>query len=154
MFENEKEMQAVLSNFLQKSGSLSEIIEPIMEEKNFTFEYEKIISSYKYCIDHLVDNAIISEEKNISIFENEELKPDFLLYSPMEAFVLIELKNNVSASRQAGTELIAYSNTLKSNFSFMSDDEVILVIISTKWNTLLSNYLFNEIVWQQKKFYV
>lgn len=79
------------------------------------------------------------------------MKPDFVLYAPeTDSVVIVELKNIVTPSRQTGTEISAYANEIKSYIPFISDGDIVSIIISSVWPTLLKHYTFHEIFWQQR----
>jgi hypothetical protein len=152
MFLNEAEMQRKLSEYARKFGGFSELIEKHDFRKGTSLEENLIIDSYDYCLSSLYETVLITEEENISPFEKEQLKPDFLLFDPgFQKFVIVELKNAKNATRQAGTELGAYQNAIKAHLPMIADTDVIFIVISSEWPTLLRNYLFNEIFWNQKK---
>jgi len=152
MFKNEQEMQVELSKYARKFGGLSELIQEHELEKGNSLEEDIIINSYKYCLESLYETVLVSEDENISMFDKEQLKPDFLLFDPgLEKFVIVELKNAKSATRQAGTELGAYSNAIKNHFPMIADSDITFIVISSVWPTLLKNYIFNEIFWRKKK---
>ncbi|KGD62192.1 hypothetical protein T9A_00483 [Alcanivorax jadensis T9] len=152
MFVNEAEMQRKLSEYARKFGGFSEIVEDHDFYKGTSLEEDLIIDAYDYCLESLYETVLITEEENISLFKKEQLKPDFLLFDPgFEKFVIVELKNEKNATRQAGTELGAYANAIKTHFPMIADTDVVFIVISSEWPTLLKNYLFNEIFWHKKK---
>ncbi|MBL0627949.1 hypothetical protein [Aeromonas jandaei] len=152
MFKLEADMQKWLSDNLSEIEGLSEIIDDFEETIQGKSDVEsRIISSYKHCLKSLNLNVVISENENISNKEGDRLCPDFLLYAPeTESFVILELKNIPNPTRQVGTELGAYSSEIKSYVPFISEGDIIHVVISRDWPTLLRHYLFNEIFWRQK----
>ena len=152
MFVNEAEMQHKLSEYARKIGGFSEIVEKHHFCKGASLEEDLIIDGYDYCLESLYETELVAEEENISLFTKEQLKPDFLLFDPgFEKFVIVELKNTKNATRQAGTELGAYANAIKTHFPMIADTDVVFIVISSVWPTLLRNYLFNEIFWHKKK---
>ncbi|USD52377.1 hypothetical protein J4N37_24900 [Vibrio sp. SCSIO 43153] len=152
MFVSEAEMQRKLSQYARKFGGFSEIVEEHDFTKGSSLEEDMIIESYDYCLQSLFETVCLTEEENISLFNKEQLKPDFLLFDPgFEKFVIVELKNQKNATREAGTELGAYANALKSHFPMIADTDVTFIVISSEWPTLLRNYIFNEIFWHKKK---
>src|SRR5689334_14728819 len=54
-------------------------------------------------------------------------------------------------SRQAGTEAGAYAGELRSHLPFLSDGDVVNVLISSVWPTLLRHYVAHEILWIGRK---
>lgn len=154
IFNNESEMQVWLSTKLKEGDGLNDLI---INREDFnlylpkSLSDEKVFDSFKYCLASLDIVEIISENDNISFNPSDSLKPDFLLYAPeTEAIVIVELKNIVTPSRQAGTEISAYANEVKTYIPFISDGDIINVLISSVWPTLLKHYAFHEIFWQQR----
>lgn len=154
MFISEKEMQDWLSDKLQKDISLGDLLSNIEEFEDFTpsnLSERKMFESFNHCLKSLYINEVISGNKNISLNPKDSLRPDFLLYSPeAESNLIVELKNFSGASRQAGTEISAYASEVKSYVPFISDGDIINVIISPVWPALLRHYVFHEIFWVQR----
>ncbi len=153
IFKFEKEMQDWLQEEFDKKLSLADLITNTEKFEGFIPSSpieRKIFNSFNYCLKGLWSNIILSSDENISISrgKSESLKPDFTFYDEeRESIVIVELKNSKNASRQTGTEFGAYSNEIKSHFPYLSDGDVINVIISPIWATLLKNYIFHEIFW-------
>ena len=156
MFDSEQQMQEWLSLKLKEieatCGGLSELIDEFNETSHGKSSSElRIINAYRHCLESLHINKVLSEDENISIKKGDVLKPDFLLYAPdTESLVILELKNIANPTRQVGTELGAYSSELKSHLPFISDADIIHVVIARDWPTLLRHYIFNEIFWMQR----
>ncbi|HFK5543292.1 TPA: hypothetical protein ACG0AR_000132 [Elizabethkingia anophelis] len=154
IFKSEQEMQLWLSSKLKELEGLSDLIiniDDFQEYKPQNLSDRKIFESFNYCLSSLNIVDIISENENISLNPSDSLRPDFLLYAQeTEAIVIVELKNIVTPSRQAGTEISAYGNEVKTYIPFISDGDIINVIISPVWSTLLKHYVFHEIFWQQR----
>lgn len=154
IFKDEKEMQDWLSKELQANDCFKELIVNIEEFEKYkatSLSDKKVFESFKYCLTSLNIVSIISENENISFNPSDSLKPDFLLYAPeTESVIIVELKNIVTPSRQAGTEVSAYANEVKSYIPFISDGDIVNIIISSVWPTLLKRYAFHEIFWQQR----
>lgn len=154
MFNKESDMQDWLSEELQENDGVCDLVENEEEFENFApsnISEEKVYQSFKYCIKSLKLNTVITEDENISLKHGDSLKPDFLLYAPeTESIVIVELKNIGGPSRQAGTELSAYASEIKTYVPFISDGDIVSVIISPVWPTLLRHYIFHEIFWLQR----
>ena len=154
IFDSESKMQDWLSEELKPETGLSDLIENVDLLDNYkasTLSEKKVFESFRFCLKSLHNNEILSENENISLNPKDSLKPDFLLYAPeTESIVIVELKNLAGPSRQAGTEISAYAGEVKSYIPFISEGDVVNVIISSDWTTLLRHYLFNEIFWLQK----
>lgn len=155
LFKKEREMQKWLSDELHK---VEGILDLVVNEKEFklykpiNISEVKIYDSFQYCMKSMYLNNLITEDENISLKKGDSLKPDFLLYAPeTESIVIVELKNLGGPSRQVGTELLAYAGEIKTYVQFISDGDIINVIISPVWPTLLRHYIFHEIFWLQKK---
>ena len=154
VFSSENEMQNWLSNELKNNKSLISLINNYEEFQslNITGIIEnKIYKIFEHCLKSLHITEIISENQNISLKKGDILKPDFLLYAPeTESIVIVELKNLTSPSRQAGTEVSAYASEIKSYIPFISEGDLINVIISPVWTTLLKHYVLHELFWLQR----
>jgi hypothetical protein len=154
IFNSEDDLQVWLEKLLGKMEGLSAIINNIPEIKNFepnSISERKIKESFLTCLESLHLNEILTENKNISSVRGDILKPDIIAYAPeTESIVIIELKNHHNATRQAGTELSAYASEIKSGLSYLSDGDLVHVIISNSWPTLLKHYIYNNIFWQGK----
>ncbi len=153
-FSSEKDLQESLESALEEMEGLADLVVNLDYLETFQSEnmFEaRIHDSFKSCERALYYSEIISRDKNISIQKGEILKPDLLLYaSEAESIVIVELKNRAKATREAGTELGAYSSEVKSIIPFISDGDIIHVLISTEWPVLLRHYVTHEIVWGGK----
>jgi hypothetical protein len=154
LFASEAAMQAWLKNSLIDSHGLADLIIDVDSLKSFSassLAENKILKSFRTCLASLYLNEVISENENISIDPTDILKPDFVLYAPeTESVVIIELKNIAGPTRQTGTELAAYSCEIQSSIPFISDGDIVNVVISAEWPTLLRHYVFHQIFWQGK----
>ncbi len=154
LFSSEAEMQEWLSGLLVDSKNISDIIINLEYLKSFSpanFYEKRIHDSYRICLDSLYITEMITKNENISVDPHDILKPDFVLYAPeTESVVIVELKNISGPTRQAGTELAAYSCEIKSAIPFISDGDIVNVIVSTEWPALLKHYIFHQIFWQKK----
>lgn len=154
IFKLEVDMQNWLSDELESAEGLADLIsndDYVDEFEAKTIEEKKFKTSFNSCLKALYMNEIISVDENISCTKNEGLKPDFTLYAPeQEGIVIVELKNGVGPSRQAGTELSAYACEIKTYMPFLSDGDVYNVIISPEWPTLIRHYIFHEIFWNHR----
>ena len=154
VFQNEKEMQEWLEKKFSVIEGLSEIIYNVDDIKHYVpknLSEEKIKQTFLYCLESLSINELLTKNENISSTKGDSLNPDIFAYAPeTQSLVIIELKNSSGATREAGTELSAYAGEIKSALSYLSDGEVINVIISPFWPTLLKHHLYNNIFWQDK----
>lgn len=155
VFSSEHEMQEWLENKFTMIEGLSELIANIESIEHYVpknSSEEKIKQTFLYCIESLNMNELLTKNENISLEKGDSLNPDMFAFSPeTESIVIIELKNQRGATREAGTELSAYAGEIKSALSYLSDGEIINVIISPVWPTLLKHHLYNNIFWQGKK---
>jgi len=151
LFESEAQMQSWMRGELETADGLSDLLVDAELPEGESEEEKIVLKSYKVCLEALNYNELISDNENISLKQGEVLRPDFLMYSSeSEAIVIIELKNIAGPTRQAGTELSAYSAEIRAYLPMLAESDVINVLISTEWPTLLRHYVFNEIVWHQK----
>ncbi|MGK3156613.1 hypothetical protein ACCY75_02815 [Enterobacter kobei] len=154
IFRNEREMQEWLEEELVDQEGFINLIIDIESIDNYVPKdsvSKKLQASYQHCIPSLSLMEVVSQDQNISSSKGDVLKPDIVAYSiERESLVLIELKNISGPTREAGTELSAYSGELKGYLSHLSDGDIINVIISPVWPALLKHYVFNNVVWQNK----
>lgn len=155
VFQNEKDMQQWLQGKLNAGDSIGDLICNLDFFHLFQpqgYNQTAILESFKHCRGSLWCNELISSDANISQTKGEVLRPDFLLYgAEAESVVIVELKNTATATRQAGTEASAYAAEVRSYVPLISDGDVVNVIISTAWPTLLRHYIANEIIWSGRR---
>jgi len=153
-FESEKKMQEWLSEQLNSDVSIGDLITNIDEFEEYkaeSIEAKKVFNSFSYTLKSIHNNVIISEGSNISLKLEDSLKPDFLLYAlETETIVIVEIKNTKHATREGGTEVGAYASEIKSYVPFISDGDIVSVIISPEWPTLIRHYVFHDIFWLQR----
>lgn len=154
LFQSETKMQQWLSEKFATGNALSDLIvnyEEFIRKsvcKNNSMVSRKIANSFQYCLTSFHNNEVITENTDISLNPKDRLCPDFLIYAPeTQSVVIIELKNIKGPTRQVGTEIGAYAAEVKTYMPFLSEGDIVNVIISSEWPTLLRHYVFNEIVW-------
>ncbi|GEN71295.1 hypothetical protein [Chryseobacterium lathyri] len=158
-FESEKEMQKWLSNIFAKGQCLADVIinyeEFISSSDHLNYpdsSHQKIAHSFLHCLKSFENHEVLVEDKNISLNSDDILRPDFLLYSSAtESIIIVELKNQKSSTRQTATEIGAYAAELRSYLPFLSEGDLVNVIVSSEWPTLLCHFTYNEIVWLHKR---
>lgn len=151
LFSSESDMQSWLRRELKNGGSF----ESITINKGYVEELEpsgfterRFAVSYRMAWKALRHIEIVSDNQNIARFNGEILRPDFVLYGQeYETIAVVELKNHIEATREAGTEIGAYAATIRDYLPFLADGDVISVLISSEWPTLLKRFIFNEVVW-------
>ncbi len=147
-------MQIWLSEALDNCYGLADLIIDIPNFDDDTvssFAASRITESFKICIDSLHITRKISENENISIRLGEILKPDLILYAPeTQSVVIIELKNIAGPTRQAGTELGGYSAEIRTIIPLIADGDIVHVLISTNWPTLLRHFVNHQIFWKRE----
>lgn len=154
IFENEQKMQDWLERELSDREGLTEIIEDFDfgTAKTASWSFRKVLESYEYCLQSLDLLELISRNEDISISPKEILRPDILAYAPeTQSVFIIELKNISGPTRQAGTELSAYCAEVNNYLPFISDSDIINVIISMEWPTLLRRHVVQDILWRGRK---
>jgi hypothetical protein len=154
IFASESKMQEWLSSALSNAAGLADLIvnlDLLKKEVASNPVESRIQQSFRTCASSLYITEKFSENENISISDVDSLKPDFVLYAPeTESMIIVELKNIVGPTRQAGTELAAYSCEVKTAIPFLSDGDIVHVLISTEWPTLLKHFARHEIYWQRR----
>lgn len=154
IFESETAMQLWLSKKFSEGKSLAELVcnlENFIEKEFSDIIASKIYKTFLHCTRSFYIHEVISENENISFKPGDILKPDFLVYAPeTESILIVELKNISGPSRQAGTEISAYASEIKSYIPFISEGDIINIIISPVWTTLLKHYVLHELFWLQR----
>jgi hypothetical protein len=93
----------------------------------------------------------ISGDRNISRTSGEELRPDVLAYNPEEdTIVVFELKKSAQTGRQALTELLAYEHELQNHLPLLGTANIVFVLISPEWSTLMDHALTGSVAWAGK----
>jgi hypothetical protein len=155
-FSSEKDLHDWFRSLLVAGeDGLASVISNADEIRKFepaNSEQRAIKGSFEYVLKSLCYTEIIADDENISTTVGEILRPDFLLYSAdSENIVVVELKNLAGPTRQAGTEASAYSAEVRSYLPYISDGDVVTVLVSTVWPTLLRHYVAHEIIWIGRK---
>lgn len=159
LFNSEQDMQQWLSNRFQNGEDLAEMTINYTEYKDVDLTksntdqgYRKILSSFKHCLNSFENTEVLTENIDISLNPKDILRPDFIIYAATtQSIVIIELKNLKGSTRQAGTEISAYASEIRTYLPFLAEGDIINVIISSEWPTLLRHYIYNEIVWLNKQ---
>lgn len=149
MFATESLMQSWMKDAINNEGSLRRIILPIDYPLTCSAKESAILKSYQDAINALIDPIIIIENQNVSHKKGCVLRPDFILMSRESGcFFVVELKNNIAATRQTGTEVGAYSASIQETYPGMAGGNIITVIVSTEWPALLLSSALHEIVYE------
>lgn len=155
LFDLEEDMQRWLRTQFETIEGLAELIinaETFHASAPMNPEQQRVHDSFAYAYEALHLTQVVSENQNIACSPGAILRPDFLLYSAeQESLVIVELKNQASATRQAGTEVSAYAAAVRGHLPFISDGDIICVIISPVWPPLLRHYIAHEILWIGRK---
>lgn len=157
IFENESSMQQWISEQFAMGKSLADFVTNFDDfehslSNNQSFSLRKVIDSFRFCLFSFDNNEVIVENRDISLSDQDILKPDFLVYAPTtQSVIIIELKNLKGPTREVGTEIGAYAAEVKTHLPFLADGDVINVVIASHWPTLLRHYVFNDIVWMDRK---
>jgi len=154
LFENEKKMQEWLECELKNREGLGDLIDGIdtVPKSISSRSSEKINGVYHYCLRALHMLEVIAANENIALGKKDSLKPDILAYAPeTQSIVIIELKNISGPTREAGTELSAYCAEINNYLPFISDADIVNIIISNEWPTLLRKHAVQDILWRGRK---
>lgn len=153
-FSKESNMQEWLSERFNAGETLYELIindEEFLEYEPASITSKKIFESFSNSLKSLDVTSVVSENINISLDKSDSLKPDFILYAAeTESIVIVEIKNSGHATREGGTEIGAYASEIKSYIPFISDGDIVNVIISPEWPTLIKHHIFHEIFWSNR----
>lgn len=149
-FKTEADMQEWLYQQLQFGDLASLVLNPeiLRDRPNASPQTQKLLQSFRTSLAALEDVVLASANTNISNRADDVLRPDFLLLNPhRKTVVVVELKNSSAASRQTGTEAGAYVAAVRSHLPYIAEGDIVTVIISAAWPTLLRHYAANEIIW-------
>ncbi|MBA4240442.1 MAG: hypothetical protein C0448_06935 [Sphingobacteriaceae bacterium] len=156
MVLTEAELQSKLNDIIKAESLLDnitgidELEKTIKNEKNifipsFLIDFKlnhRYVNAAKSIINSfsLYDQISGGSIKNISLEKSERLYPDYLLNNPETGQLLLwELKKDKQTEREAVTELLAYALEIKNHLPLIPNSDIKLVIVSTKFNTLLEH---------------
>lgn len=95
--------------------------------------------------------AILTDDRDISITQDEVLRPDVICRdAESEAFVLFEFKKSSQTGRQALTELLAYEHEIRNVLPFLPIQDITFVLISSEWSTLMDHAAASAAAWSGK----
>lgn len=124
-------------------------------EESFSVDYMLKKSCYyaaKDVLNFLSELELVSCDKSISQTKGEILRPDLVCFNwEHNVVVLFELKENIQAARQAITELSAYEQEIENYLPFSSNCDIVHVIVSPEWSTLLDHSIAFLNMWGGKK---
>lgn len=86
-------------------------------------------------LERLRDAKHLSGNRSVSDKGYTQMRPDLILISEDANYMLVELKTNKEAERQAVQELLAYSTAMKIQLPFTN--EFMFIIVAFHWGTLL-----------------
>lgn len=152
IFADEKAMQDCLVGQIHcDNHALGELIvnpEYLSDAAPTTYSETRFFESYRRAMAALECVKVLVVNKNIAVEKREKLRPDLVLYDEYKgAIIVVELKNRAAATREAGTELGAYAAAVRTYMPFIAAGDIVSVVISSEWPTLLRRFVFNEIVW-------
>lgn len=107
----------------------------------------------KHVLGELHDLELVSKNnRSISREKGERLFVD-LLYCARETsrFVLFEIKNQDGSAREAVTEIMAYEHEALNHTPFSSANDVMMVIVSRKFSTLLDHAVTGLNSWSRRR---
>jgi hypothetical protein len=154
LFENEGKMQEWLEGEIAARESLSDLIDEFAKDCDSPTSRagKKIEDAYRYCIESLHILEVIATDEDIALAKKDRLRPDILAYAPeTQSIVIIELKNMSGPTREAGTELSAYCAEINNYLPFISDADIVNVIVSNEWPTLLRRHVVQDTLWRGRK---
>ena len=118
---------------------------------SFSLDYlarKKLLNSLKYILPKLNGLDLISSDKSISKERREVLRPDLIAYNAEEkCFVVVEIKKDKQTAREAMTELLAYEHEIQNHMPFCSNLDILFVIVSPEWSTLLDHSITSAVTW-------
>jgi hypothetical protein len=154
LFESEGKMQEWLEGEITAREILSDSIDEFAKDCDSLTSRagKKIEDAYSYCIESLHILEVIATDEDIALAKKDRLRPDILAYAPeTQSIVIIELKNISGLTREAGTEPSAYCAEINNYPPFISDADIVNVIVSNEWPTLLRRHVVQDILWRGRK---
>lgn len=111
------------------------------------------LRSASYALERLHTLQLISKNnRNISLERGERMFADLLYCSPeTSTFVLFEVKHNKGTSREAITELLAYEHEIQNHIPFSGASDIITVVVSRDYPTLLDHAVASGNTWSRKQ---
>ncbi len=90
--------------------------------------------------------------RSLSLAGGESMYADLLYCSAEYAtFVLLELKVGKQTPRQVVTELLAYEQEIMNHCPFLSQDDLVFVVIGTDFRTTIDHALAGMMTWSRRK---
>ncbi|HCA5183008.1 TPA: hypothetical protein MW242_002632 [Acinetobacter baumannii] len=121
---------------------------------NFSFDRLSRVQNLKAAtnvLDALKMLEIISVDKSVSLKKGEILRPDLVCFNPeRRVFVVFEVKRDKLTERQALTEIYAYEQEIRNMFPFIGNREILTVVVSKDWDTLLEHAVSHYNSWSNK----
>lgn len=154
LFASEEKMQEWLVDEITARESLSDLIDGISATPSYSgsMAIDKIEAAYRYCFESLHILNVIAADEDIALSKKDRLRPDILAYAPeTQSIVIFELKNISGPTRQVGTELSAYCAEVNNYLPFISDADIVNIIVSNEWPTLLRRHVVQDILWRRRK---
>lgn len=149
------------NEFGNKISEKSELYAAIDTLKNqefipsFSLDYlgrRKLLNSAGYILPKLNLLDLVSSDKSISREKGEVLRPDIVAYNPEEnCFVIVEVKKEKQTARETMTELMAYEQEIQNHMPFCSNLDVLYVVVSPEWSTLLDHSIVSAVTWSSRK---
>ncbi len=97
-------------------------------------------------------DIISTARSNISMERAERLFPDLILVSRVTGHVLVvEIKREDQTTREALTELLAYEQEIRNQLPYLPDSQIMFILVSRSFPTLLSHAIGQTILWQGKQ---
>ncbi|MDB5073805.1 MAG: hypothetical protein JWM87_4916 [Candidatus Eremiobacteraeota bacterium] len=112
---------------------------------------ESIAAAAIDAVESLSTLELISRDRNISGAAGT-LRPDVLaLDRQRNRLVCFEFKRSAEAARQALTELLAYEQEMRNHLPLTGGNDVVFVLMSTEWSTLLDHAAAAAIIFGKRR---
>lgn len=113
----------------------------------------KLQSAARLILDALEGAEMVSRTpKNISLNKADRLLPDLVLVNREQArLIVVEIKRSAETARETLTELGAYEQEVRNLLPYISDLELVQVVISTDFPTLLDHGIAGMAMWTSRQ---
>jgi hypothetical protein len=125
-----------IGNYIDNFSDLEQRLDDLNKFQRNTQQVERLGLKHTREICHvLYEGKYLLQNRSVAPDGYNQMRPDLVLVSSSANYVLIELKTNFSAERQAIQELLAYSTAIKLQQPYVNN--FMYVIVAQDWAPLL-----------------
>lgn len=151
-FERQCEGDGILGHICNRDAVLQALAQSVKQELPFSLAQalrQQLLRSAHFVLEKLEHAGLVACNENISIFQDDILKPDLVLMDRESGtIIVIELKKSHQTARQAMTELIAYGQAIEQLYP---SAQIAFVLVAPDWRPLLDYAVLNHVATGRKK---